>query len=152
MDKLNIIAISIIVILLGVLSLGLLTLNVPVNGFVVNPSKYLGNTWMIYKRYTTTPSIPGAKIEYYVRYMDPQQDSLIVIKIVFSNPTYATQYMAKLESVPPSSVSSMYLYQEGFVQEVALLNGNAVAEVIYVGTSTQVPTGALIGLAYHVVS
>ncbi|BCU69599.1 hypothetical protein [Stygiolobus caldivivus] len=154
MDKINVVVLSGIILILGVLSLGILTLNAPSSSssFVVYPSKYLGNTWTVYKQYSTKPPIPGAKIEYYVRYIDPQQDALIVIKVVFANPSYAVQYMSQVESTSPSSVYSLYIHNEGLVQEVALMQGNSIVEVIYVGTSTQVPTGALIGLANSVLS
>lgn len=153
MKKGNMLILSLVVFILGMLSLGMLTLNNPTStSFIVYPSNYLGNTWTLYKEYSSVPNISGAKIEYYARYVDPQQDSLIVINIVFSNTLYARQYMAQIESVTSSSVSPLYTYQEGLVQEVVLMQGNSVAEVIYVGTTIQVPTGALLGLANSILS
>ena len=148
------IGITVLLIVIAIVSVGLLTTRgVQTSNISVDPSKYLGNTWVVTSSYANNSpsSIPEAKVEYYKSFSDPQQDQLIIIKIVFNSPSNAKAYMAHIESTNVNSVSDLYYNILGYTDQVALLQGNTIVEVNYVGTVNQVPINALIGLAYAVI-
>jgi hypothetical protein len=148
------IGVTVLLIIVAVISVGLLTTRgVQTTNINVDPSKYLGNTWVVTSSYVNTSpsSIPRAKVEYYKSFSDPQQDQLIIIRIVFNSPSDAKAYMAYIESTNVNSVSDLYYNILGYTDQVALLQGNSIVEINYVGTVNQVPINALIGLAYAVI-
>jgi len=105
----------------------------------------LGGQWTVYKSCTTTKGINGLVKEYYYWFTDSQSDSLIYIKLIFSSSTYARGYVG---SQGFNTISNLCTYVEGLNQGVILTQGNTVVEVVYVGTSSQVPIGSLIGMVY----
>ncbi|BAB65058.1 hypothetical protein [Sulfurisphaera tokodaii] len=146
MDKGLIYVIGVAVVIIAALSLGILSLSsVPQVVKPPNPSKFLGGQWTLYNSYVTTQGAQGLEKEYYYRFIDTHSDWLIYIKMIFKSPIYAQDYV---NSLGFSGNSGLYTYIEGFNENVVLIQGNTVTEVIYVGTSSQVPMGSLIGMAY----
>jgi len=145
-DKWVIYSVTIVVVIIAALSLGILGLSsAPVPFTPPNPSKYLGGQWTVYNSYTTTKGINGLVKEYYYWFTDSHSDSLIYIKLIFSSSSYAKEYVS---SQGFNTSSNLYTYVEGFNEGVVLTQGNTVVEVMYVGSSSQVPIGSLIGMAY----
>ncbi|BFH73120.1 hypothetical protein SJAV_10640 [Sulfurisphaera javensis] len=146
MEKGLIYVISVAVVIIAVLSLGILSLSSsPQVIQPPNPSQYLGGHWSLYSSYVTNQGVQGLEKEYYYRFVDSNSDWLIYIKMIFKSSTYARDYV---NSLGFSGNLTLYTSIEGFNENVVLIQGNTVTEVIYVGTTSQVPIGSLIGIAY----
>ena len=134
MDKWVIYSIAITVVIIVALSLGILELSSALVPFTPpSPSKFLGGQWTVYNSYTITKGISGLVKEYYYWFVDSHSDSLIYIKLIFSSPTYAKEYVS---SQGFNTTLNLYTYIEGFNEGTVLVQGNTVVEVIYVGTSS----------------